>query len=93
MCYYGSWPSVGGMEGIHYLDDFLFAGEQGSPTCGQALDTCQILRLPVVPEKVEGSSPCSGRVYMYLGILIDTIKREVRLPEDKLARLLAELAT
>ena len=46
-------------------------------------------RCTIVPEKIESPSSCIE----YLGILIVTVKGEVTLPEDKLARLLAELVT
>ena len=45
--------------------------------------------LPVAPPKIEGLSSC----IVYMGILINTVKGKVRLPEDKLAHLLAELDT
>ena len=81
------------MEGIHFLDDFLFAGGQGSPACAQtlagALEMCHILGLPVAPPEIQVPSSC----IVYLGNLINTVKGEVSLPEEKLAHLLAELDT
>ena len=71
----------------------MFAHEQGSLTCDQslgiALDMRHILGAPVVAEKIKGLSTC----ILYLGILMDTVKAEIKLPEDKLACLLAELDT
>ena len=46
-----------------------------------------MLGIPVATEKIEGPSSC----ICYLGILTDTVKGEVRLPEDKLAHMLQEL--
>ena len=80
-------------DGIHCLDDFLFAGKEGSDACRRSLTvaiaTCHRLGIPIATDKVEGPSPCM----CYLGILIDTLKGEIRLPEEKLARLLEELKT
>ena len=43
---------------IHYLDDFLFAGEADSASCQQSLDLalsiCGELGIPIMPEKVAG---------------------------------------
>lgn len=76
---------------IHYLDDFFFWSEEGSPNCAQALSTavplCHRLGLPVAPQKVAG--PFTSVVF--LGILIDSAWQEIRLPEEKLARLRLEL--
>ena len=81
----------GVVEGIHYLDDFLFAGRANSDACAHALscalNTCRILGVPVAAEKIEGPASCVS----YLGILIDTSKGELRLPEAKLTLLLLEL--
>ena len=52
----------GVVEGIHYLDDFLFAGRANSDSCARALscalNTCQILGVPVASEKIEGPASC-----------------------------------
>ena len=78
---------------LHYLDDFLFWSEANSPDCARALSTavplCHKLGLPVASQKVVG--PTSSIVF--LGILIDSVRQEVRLPDDKLARLRQELRT
>ena len=68
---------------LHYLDDFLLLGTAGSPDCQAALDTtlgaCERLGLPVAPEKTEG--PCTRLTF--LGIEIDTMANQLRLPRDK----------
>ena len=72
---------------LHYLDDFLLVGPPDSDVCQKNVD--QVLRLfaelglPVAPSKLEGptTSLC------FLGIEIDTVALEVRLPEDKLTKL------
>ena len=59
-----------------------------APVCQKALDTlaaiCKELGVPLAPEKQDGPST----LITFLGILIDTIKQELRLPKDKLRRLL-----
>ena len=76
---------------IHYLDDFFFWSEEGSPECAQALSTavplCHRLGLPSAPQKVAGPSTS----IVFLGILINLARQEIRLPEEKLARLRLEL--
>ena len=47
------------------------------------LDICNHLGVPIAEEKVEGPSTS----IIFLGILIDTIRCEIRLPQDKLARV------
>ena len=76
---------------IHYLDDFLFAGPPGSDACAAALRTavplCSRLGLPVAPNKVAGPDTS----LTFLGIEIDTIRQELRLPQDKISKLKAML--
>ena len=72
---------------LHYLDDFLLVGPPDTSVCAQALqctlDTCQELGVPVAAHKTEGPS-CQ---LTFLGIQIDTIKMELSLSPDKLARI------
>lgn len=72
---------------VHYLDDFLFWGPPASPQCSQALEStislCARLGLPVAPSKTVGPST----VLTFLGIEIDSVSQELRLPADKLSRL------
>ena len=74
---------------LHYLDDFLTIGRPCSNECHQNLhimiQVCQLLNVPLAIEKVEGPST----VLEFLGILLDTVRMQARLPEDKLARLRA----
>ena len=69
----------------HYLDDFVLlskaeeAAEQLNLFLGLLLD----LGMPVAPEKLEGPGP----VVTFLGIEIDTLTMELRLPEKKLVEL------
>ena len=77
---------------LHYLDDFLLLGPAGLTGCQQALSTtlnlCSELGFPVAPDKTEGPAT----TLVFLGIEIDTVAQQLRLPEDKLQRLLAALA-
>ena len=77
---------------LHYLDDFLVMGPPGTPLCGQSLEAvlgrCDELGFPVAPEKTEGPST----MLTFLGIEIDSVAEQVRLPQVKLARLVATIA-
>ena len=50
-----------------------------------ALSTCDNLGCPTAPEKQEGPTTCIN----FLGIIIDTMAQELRLPVEKLERLQA----
>lgn len=71
----------------HYLDDFITCGLPDSDECGLnlqlLLDICRMLGIPIAEEKLEGPTT----LLVFLGILIDTIKGELRLPREKLIRL------
>ena len=77
-----------GKEGVdhifHYLDDFAVVGLPNSGTCQRCLDiltnTYAELGVPLAPEKQEGPST----TLTFLGIEIDTVRQELRLPQDKL---------
>ena len=81
-----------GQQGVefvyHYLDDFLVLGPPGSDVCQQSLNTleklCSHLGVPLAPHKKEGPSS----ILPFLGITIDTLSGELRLPPEKLQRLL-----
>ena len=72
---------------IHYLDDFLFCGAASFGKCAQnlasALTKCQDMGVPVAEHKTQGLST----VLAFLGIEIDTVHMQLRLPSEKLARL------
>ena len=61
---------------IHYLDDYLFVGTQGSGDCKALLEvfheTCQHLGVPIAHEKTEG--PVTEIVF--LGLQINTQKQQ-----------------
>ncbi len=69
---------------FHYLDDFAVVGPPNSKACQRYLDiltrTCRELGVPLAPEKQEGPST----TLIFLGIEIDTVRQELRLPRAKL---------
>ena len=68
----------------HYLDDFIVVGPPDSPKCQEDLDimchTCGELGLPLAEEKQVGPST----QLVFLGIELDTVHMEIRLPAEKL---------
>ncbi len=72
---------------LHYLDDFLFVGPPNSEKCKILLSSfqsvCEVLGVPLAPEKTEGPSP----IITFLGLEIDTVKQQVKVPADKLKTL------
>ena len=76
---------------FHYLDDFFFAGSPQTDSCMVALmdmiQLCGNVRALIKPEKVIGPTTSLP----LLGILLDTINQEAKLPDEKLAALLSEL--
>ena len=75
----------------HYIDDFIVVGKEGTNECVEALrifkETCQVLGMPLDDGKEEGPS----EVITFLGIVIDSIKMEIRLPQQKLEELRSTL--
>ena len=71
---------------FHYLDDFLIIGSPASPDCdAQLAILCAAFErhgIPIAPEKLEGPSSC----LTFLGIELDTMAMEMRLPQAKLGR-------
>ena len=77
-----------GIEHVqHYLDDFIIVSFPDSPQCRDELETLlrvfRELGVPVATHKTEGPATC----LVFLGIEIDTIAGELRLPQVKLQRL------
>ena len=70
----------------HYLDDFTILGKASSSECANSLAHLYSVRedlgVPVVPGKCEGPA----MRMTILGIKIDSIAQELRLPRDKLVR-------
>ena len=77
-----------GVEAIlHYLDDFFLAGRPNHADCAAALqilqEICRELNIPLAEGKMEGPTT----LLEFLGILLDTLRLEARLPPDKLQDL------
>ena len=76
---------------MNYLDDYFIAGPAESKRCQENLNECisvfEKLGTPLTPEKVISPST----VLPYLGIIIDTDKMELCLPDEKLSELTALL--
>ena len=72
---------------LHYLDDFLTMGKANTSECKRNLELlielCNKLGLPLKWQKREG--PVTTLIF--LGILIDTQRMELRLPDEKLREL------
>ena len=83
----------GGTNLDHFLDDFITTGHPRSNECSNNLvllmDTCKILNLPLALSKLEGPSTC----LVFLGIELDTLLLQLRLPYPKLMRLKRTLLT
>ena len=71
----------------HFLDDFITAGSPNSDECHTNLSTlmatCDQLGFPMAADKLEGPTTC----LIFLGIELDTVHAEMRLPSEKLSRL------
>ena len=80
-----------GVDGLHYLDDFLVFGAPDSQQCGEALRRalawCACLGVPVASRKTEGPSTR----LTFLGIVMDTLSMALSLPPSKLERLRREI--
>ena len=75
---------------LHYLDDFILIAKVPAIAENQKqilISTCKRLGVPLEPSKLEGPTTC----LTFLGIEIDTVALQIRLPEEKLATLRREL--
>ena len=72
---------------LHYLDDYLTMGRKQSEECEHNLtlikQICAYLGIPLKLEKLEGPI----EILIFLGILIDTVRMELRLPPGRLIEL------
>lgn len=77
---------------VHLLDDFLFLGPPQSSSCYSSLMAFYILAkdigLPINASKTVYPST----TLTFLGLELDTVLFEIRLPQDKLIRLKQQLA-
>ena len=72
---------------MHYLDDYLTMGKKQTKECENNLaliqQICAWLGVPLKVEKMEGPT----EILIFLEVLIDTSKMELRLPTEKLMEL------
>ena len=72
---------------IHYLDDYLFVGEETSGHCKALLETfhnvCHYLNVPIAHEKTEGPV----KEIVFLGLKINSVLQNVTIPEAKLLEI------
>lgn len=68
----------------HYLDDFIFAGRSDTNHCRMLVDTfhslCTDMGIPLNKDKAQG--PTTSLVF--LGLVIDTIQMQIRIPPPKI---------
>ena len=80
-------PKRGVSRAIHYIDDFLTIGRRDSQKCMCNIALMQRIYdeagLPIEPSKSVGPPT----TLVFLGIEIDSVREELRLPEDKLMQL------
>lgn len=73
------------------LDDFLFIGTPSSPECYSSLLAFYVLAkdigLPIKSEKTVYPTT----ILTFLGLELDTVQFQVRLPNDKLIQLQSEI--
>ncbi len=77
---------------FHYLDDFITLGQSSSPQCQCNLEgiiqVCRDTGTPLEEDKCQGPA----QAITFLGIELDTLSMEIRLPQEKLDRLRKLLA-
>lgn len=75
----------------HYLDDYITVGRAGSGECRFHCDllhqVCSQLGVPLAVDKCEGPTTS----ITFLGIVIDSVAMELRLPHEKLLRIKKEI--
>ena len=71
----------------HYIDDLISAGCPSTTECARITElmhtVCRKVGMPVEPENDQGPAT----TITFLGLKLDTVALEVRLPQDKLANL------
>ena len=72
---------------MHYLDEFFTLGPRDSPVCRNNMEimvaVCSKVGLPVKPTKTVGPAT----TITFLGMELDSLKEEIRLPQEKLHAL------
>ncbi len=76
---------------LHLLDDFFTAGPPNESVCEDNLDLmltlCTLMGVPIKESKTVHATTC----IIFLGIILDSVKQEARLPQEKLTRYKAML--
>ena len=76
---------------IHYLDDYLIMCKADLKECKHLLETflrvCELLGIPVAMDKLDGPATTLG----FLGLELDSVRQQIRLPVEKLQAMLKEL--
>ena len=72
---------------LHYLDDFLLFGQPGTLEASQAVATAREVFAEAGILVAEHKTDDPATSVTFLGILVDTVLFQLRLPADKLARL------
>ncbi len=76
----------------YYLDDFIIVAPPNSQLCRRYIgildEVCNTLKVPIAAHKRDGPTTC----LTFLGIEVDTAAGHLRLPTEKLERLIALLA-
>ena len=71
----------------HYLDDFLFGGKAGTNHCwltmSKFFNLCERLGVPIAQDK----TVWPVTTILFLGLELDSIKLQVRIPNDKLQEI------
>ena len=77
----------------HYLDDFIFGGQANSNHCLEIMKTffgyCMKLGIPVAEEKTVWPTT----VMVFLGLELDSLLMQVRIPHDKIEQLIGIIKT
>ena len=75
----------------HYLDDYFFAGKAKTSDCSNLITAfeylCHDMKIPINEEKSEG--PVTTLIY--LGLEIDSVLMEIRVPEEKIKKAKAQI--
>lgn len=77
---------------IHYLDDFLFIGPSDSTLCSEMLQTFRAMSQCFVVLLAEEKTCLPSTLLEFLGIEIDTGRKEFRFPMAKLRKLKSLIA-
>lgn len=77
---------------VHILDDFLFLSSAESASCQNDLDRflqfCQHIGVPIKLDKTESART----VITFMGLELDSVRMEARLPVDKLTKVRDQLS-